>query len=160
MTVITTETSIPKRRRRPRPAVRKPIGERHVARLHLQCTSCARNGYRSRRHGGYLVPLCAKATWRDHRIPDKWWEKVNHRIHLHAKPVNLIARLIGAVTKPGDLAVDPVAGGRRASGVHGAGVLRGPSDLAGQILRDEKRGVGTGRNGSRPSAIDLLRSRR
>ena len=29
----------------------------------------------------------------------------------HAKPVNLIARLIGAVTKPGDLVVDPAAGG-------------------------------------------------
>jgi hypothetical protein len=37
-----TETSVPKRHRRPRPAVRKPIGERHVARLHLQCTSCGR----------------------------------------------------------------------------------------------------------------------
>jgi site-specific DNA-methyltransferase (adenine-specific) len=54
--------------------------------------------------------LCAKATWRDHRIPDKWWEKVDHRIHLHAKSVNLIARLIGAVTKPGDLVVGLAAG--------------------------------------------------
>ena len=35
------------------------------------------NGYRSRRCGGYLLvlqkpPLRAKATWRDHRIPDRW----------------------------------------------------------------------------------------
>ena len=32
-------------------------------------------------------------------------------IHPHAKPVDLIARLIGAVTQPGDLVVDPAAGG-------------------------------------------------
>jgi site-specific DNA-methyltransferase (adenine-specific) len=74
------------------------------------------NGYRSRRRGGYLVvlqkpPLCAKAAWRDHRIPDEWREKVDRRTHPHAKPVDLIARLIGAVTKPGDLVVDPAAGG-------------------------------------------------
>jgi site-specific DNA-methyltransferase (adenine-specific) len=73
------------------------------------------NGHRSRRHGGYLVvlqkpPLRAKATWRDHRIPDKWREKVDRRIHPHAKPADLIARLIGAVTKPGDLVLDPAAG--------------------------------------------------
>jgi len=73
------------------------------------------NGYRSRRRGGYLLvlqkpPLCAKATWTDHGIPDKWQEKVDRRIHPHAKPAGLIARLIGAVTKPGDLVVDPAAG--------------------------------------------------
>jgi site-specific DNA-methyltransferase (adenine-specific) len=73
------------------------------------------NGHRSRRRGDYLVvlqkpPLRAKATWRDHRIPDKWREKVDRRIHPHAKPADLIARLIGAVTKPGDLVVDPAAG--------------------------------------------------
>lgn len=74
------------------------------------------NGYRTRRCGGYLLvlqkpPLRAKATWRDHRIPDKWREKVDRRIHPHAKPANLIARLIGAVTQPGDLIIDPAAGG-------------------------------------------------
>jgi site-specific DNA-methyltransferase (adenine-specific) len=74
------------------------------------------NGYRSRRRGGYLVvlqkpPLRAKATWRDHGISDHWPEKVDRRIHPHAKPVDLIARLIGAVTQPGDLVVDPAAGG-------------------------------------------------
>jgi site-specific DNA-methyltransferase (adenine-specific) len=74
------------------------------------------NGYRSRRRGGYLLvlqkpPQCAKATWRDHRIPDRWREKVDRRIHPHAKPADLIARLIGAITRPGDLVIDPAAGG-------------------------------------------------
>ena len=75
----------------------------------------AGNGYRSRRRGGHLLvlqkpPLCAKATWTDHSIPDKWQEKVDRRIHPHAKPAGLIVRLIGAVTKPGDVVVDPAAG--------------------------------------------------
>jgi site-specific DNA-methyltransferase (adenine-specific) len=74
------------------------------------------NGYRSRRRGGYLLvlqkrPLRARATWHDHGIPDHWPEKVDRRIHPHAKPADLIARLIGAVTKPGDLVLDPAAGG-------------------------------------------------
>jgi site-specific DNA-methyltransferase (adenine-specific) len=74
------------------------------------------NGYRSRRCGGYLLvlqkpPLRAKATWRDHRIPDRWREKADRRIHPHAKPADLIERLIGAVTLPGDLVIDPAAGG-------------------------------------------------
>jgi site-specific DNA-methyltransferase (adenine-specific) len=73
-------------------------------------------GYRTRRCGSYLLvlqkpPPRAKATWRDHGIPDRWAEKVDHRIHPHAKPASLIARLIGAVTQPGDLVVDPAAGG-------------------------------------------------
>jgi site-specific DNA-methyltransferase (adenine-specific) len=74
------------------------------------------NGYRSRRRGSYLLvlqkpPPRAKATWRDHGIPDRWAEKVDRRIHPHAKPAGLIARLIGAVTQPSDLVVDPAAGG-------------------------------------------------
>jgi site-specific DNA-methyltransferase (adenine-specific) len=74
------------------------------------------NGYRSRRRGSYLLvlqktPPRAKATWRDHGIPDRWPEKVDRRIHPHAKPAGLIARLIGAVTQPGDLVIDPAAGG-------------------------------------------------
>ena len=73
------------------------------------------NGYRSRRRGSYLLvlqkpPLLAKATWRDHGIPDRWIEKIDRRIHPHAKPIGLIKRLIGAVTMPGDLVVDPAAG--------------------------------------------------
>jgi site-specific DNA-methyltransferase (adenine-specific) len=73
------------------------------------------NGYRSRRRGDYLLvlqkpPLAARSTWRDHGICNRWPEKVDRGIHPHIKPIGLIARLIGAVTKPGDLVVDPAAG--------------------------------------------------
>ena len=72
-------------------------------------------GYRSRRRGDYLIvlqrpPVKAKATWRDHAIPDRWAEKIDRKIHPHVKPIGLIRRLIGAVTEPGDLVVDPAAG--------------------------------------------------
>ena len=73
------------------------------------------NGYRSRRRGDYLLvlqkpPLAAKSTWRDHGIANRWLEKVDRSIHAHIKPIGLITRLIGAVTQPGDLVVDPAAG--------------------------------------------------
>jgi site-specific DNA-methyltransferase (adenine-specific) len=73
------------------------------------------NGYRTRRRGDYLLvlqkpPLIAKATWRDHGIPSRWPEKVDRKLHPHVKPIGLIARLIGAVTQPDDLVVDPAAG--------------------------------------------------
>jgi site-specific DNA-methyltransferase (adenine-specific) len=73
------------------------------------------NGYRSRRRGDYLLvlqkpPLAAKRTWRDHGIPNRWVEKVDRKIHPHVKPIELITRLIGAVTQPNDLVVDPAAG--------------------------------------------------
>ena len=72
-------------------------------------------GSRSRRRGDYLVilqkpPIKAKATWRDHAIPDRWVEKVDRKLHPHIKPVELITRLIGAITLPGELVVDPAAG--------------------------------------------------
>jgi site-specific DNA-methyltransferase (adenine-specific) len=72
------------------------------------------NGYRSRRRGDYLLilqkpPITAK-NWRDHGIPSRWPEKVDRHIHPHIKPIGLITRLIGAVTQPGDLVVDPAAG--------------------------------------------------
>jgi site-specific DNA-methyltransferase (adenine-specific) len=73
------------------------------------------NGYRSRRRGSYLLvlqkpPIVAKKTWTDHGIPDRWAEKVDRKLHAHIKPIGLIKRLIGAVTEPGDLIVDPAAG--------------------------------------------------
>jgi site-specific DNA-methyltransferase (adenine-specific) len=73
-------------------------------------------GYRARERGGYLIvlqkaPRKAKATWRDHGIPNRWVEKVDRKIHPHVKPIGLIRRLIGAATHPGDLVVDPAAGG-------------------------------------------------
>jgi site-specific DNA-methyltransferase (adenine-specific) len=73
------------------------------------------NGYRSRRRGGYLLilqkpPILAKATWRDHGIGDRWLEKVDRKAHPHVKPIELLKRVIGAVTDPGDLVIDPCAG--------------------------------------------------
>ena len=52
-------------------------------------------GGRSRRRGDYLVvfqkpPIKAKATWRDHEIPDRWAEKVDRKQHPHIKPIGLI----------------------------------------------------------------------
>jgi site-specific DNA-methyltransferase (adenine-specific) len=72
-------------------------------------------GYRVRERGDYLIalqkpPLRAKATWKDHGVPSRWAEKVDQRIHPHIKPINLIRRLVAAVTLPGELVVDPAAG--------------------------------------------------
>lgn len=55
-------------------------------------------------------PIKAKATWRDHGIPDRWAEKIDRKLHPHIKPIGLITRLIGAATSPGELVVDPAAG--------------------------------------------------
>src|SRR5262245_38544914 len=71
-------------------------------------------GKRSRRRGDYLAvlqrpPVTAK-NWRDHGIPSRWVEQVNRKIHPHVKPFGLIERLIGAVTLPRDLVIDPAAG--------------------------------------------------
>jgi len=73
-------------------------------------------GYRARCRGDFLLvlqkpPIKAKATWTDHAISDRWIEKVDRKLHPHVKPIGLIARLIDAVTQPGDLVVDPAAGG-------------------------------------------------
>ena len=90
----------------------------------LKCVDCISwdnlrpgNGYRGRRQGDYLLvlqkkPLRAKATWRDHGIRCRWHEKINKKLypHPHAKPIGLITRLIGAVTEPEDLVIDPAAG--------------------------------------------------
>ena len=71
-------------------------------------------GKRTRRRGDYLLilqkPPITPSTWQDHGIPSRWAEKVDRRIHPHAKPAGLIRRLIAAVTEPGDLVVDPAAG--------------------------------------------------
>ena len=71
-------------------------------------------GKRTRRRGDYLLiiqkPPITPSTWSDHGIPSRWSEKVDRAIHPHAKPLRLTARLINAVTRPGDLVVDPAAG--------------------------------------------------
>jgi site-specific DNA-methyltransferase (adenine-specific) len=72
-------------------------------------------GKRSRRRGDNVLalqkpPISAK-TWTDHGIPNRWPERVvRTRQFPHVKPAGLLARLIGAVTQPGDLIVDPAAG--------------------------------------------------
>src|SRR6516164_9515478 len=52
----------------------------------------------------------AKACESNHGICNRWPEKITRRIHPHTKPIGLISRLIGAVTRPGELVVDPAAG--------------------------------------------------
>ena len=71
-------------------------------------------GYRSRRRSEYLYviqksPTRAKGVWTVHDIPDVWLEKVG-RDHPHCKPVRLQAAIIGAITNPGDLVIDPASG--------------------------------------------------
>jgi site-specific DNA-methyltransferase (adenine-specific) len=76
-------------------------------------------GKRTRRQGDYLLiiqkPPITPSTWRDRGIRSRWSEKIDLRIYPrklypHAKPIGLIRRLIGALTKPSDLVVDPAAG--------------------------------------------------
>jgi site-specific DNA-methyltransferase (adenine-specific) len=77
-------------------------------------------GYRSRQVGEFLVvlqksPVRAKGIWCDHAVPNVWDEKIvkgrNGELSgIHPKPVGLQQRLIGAVTNPGDIVVDPAAG--------------------------------------------------
>jgi site-specific DNA-methyltransferase (adenine-specific) len=88
----------------------------------LKCVDCIAwdnlrpgMGKRSRRRGDFLLvlqkPPVTAANWRDHGIASRWVEKVDRRIHPHVKPIGLITRLIAAVTLPGDLVIDPAAGG-------------------------------------------------
>ena len=73
-------------------------------------------GYRTRRQIEFLSvlqksPKKAKGIWVVRNIPDIIQEKVPRRgTHPHRKPIELQARLIDAVTKPGDYVVDPAAG--------------------------------------------------
>jgi site-specific DNA-methyltransferase (adenine-specific) len=72
-------------------------------------------GYRTRRRGEHLLicqkpPRRAKGVWVDHSIPDIWPEKKIAKDHPHAKPLELQSRILLAVTRPGDLVVDPCAG--------------------------------------------------
>jgi site-specific DNA-methyltransferase (adenine-specific) len=76
-------------------------------------------GKRTRRRGDYLLiiqkPPITPPTWRDHSITSRWPEKISlkvypRKLYPHAKPIGLVSRLIGAVTVPGDLVIDPAAG--------------------------------------------------
>ena len=69
-------------------------------------------GYRTRRVGEYLLimqkpPTLAEGGWQSDNIPDVVTEKVKRIGNVHPKPVKLQARLIEAVTSPGDVVLDP-----------------------------------------------------
>jgi site-specific DNA-methyltransferase (adenine-specific) len=73
-------------------------------------------GYRTRRKCEHLLilqkaPQRAKGVWTDHGIPDVWKEGPTSLNHPHSKPLLLQSRLIAAVTRDGDVVVDPCAGG-------------------------------------------------
>ena len=72
-------------------------------------------GYRTRRVAEYLIilqkpPTQVGAGWQRDDIPDVMTERVKRIGNVHPKPVNLQARLIEAVTEPGDVVLDPAAG--------------------------------------------------
>lgn len=75
-------------------------------------------GYRTRRSFELLLvlqkpPRRAKGIWTIRNIPDCWTEKItaeSRRIHPHRKPLGLQKALIQAVTKPGEVVLDPAAG--------------------------------------------------
>lgn len=72
-------------------------------------------GRRARCYTEYLVvaqkePTRAKDVWTDNSLPDCWLEQSDRSDHPHAKPHQLTERLIRAVTKRGDMVVDPCAG--------------------------------------------------
>lgn len=72
-------------------------------------------GYRTRRQSEHLIilqkkPKRAKDIWTVHDIPDVWREKIIDLKHTHQKPANLQERLIEAVSKKGDVILDPAAG--------------------------------------------------
>lgn len=55
-------------------------------------------------------PARAKGCWTDHAIRDCWPEMADGRAHPHAKPFQIVDRLIRAATRRDDLVVDPCAG--------------------------------------------------
>ena len=77
------------------------------------------NGYRTRRTNEYLMvyqkaPKSTKSWIRTPSVPDTWTEKIpnpkSKTLHPHRKPIGLTARLIGVVTEPGAIVLDPCAG--------------------------------------------------
>ena len=79
--------------------------------------------YRTRRRAEYCVvlqkqPRKAKGVWMVHNIPDVisedipevFPERVSRREHPHAKPLDLQAELLAAVSHEGDYVIDPAAG--------------------------------------------------
>jgi len=72
-------------------------------------------GARSRHQCEFLMtfqknPKRAKGIWNDRGIRDVWSEAVT-KTHPHSKPVGLQTRMIECLTQPGDVVLDPCAGG-------------------------------------------------
>lgn len=76
-------------------------------------------------------PRRAKGVWTDRGIMDCWPESADRSAHAHAKPAALTYRLIRCLTKPGDLVVDPCAGGY---GVLAACQASGRSFVGGDLI--------------------------
>ena len=73
-------------------------------------------GRRARCQSEYLIiaqkpPIIAKGMWADRTLKDTWSELPQKWRHPHAKPIGLTTALIKAVTSPGDIVIDPCAGG-------------------------------------------------
>lgn len=81
-------------------------------------------------------PRRAKGIWTDHGIMDCWPESADRKRHPHAKPIQLIYRLIRCVTKTGDLVVDPCAGGY---GVLDACKASGRNFMGGDIVDETEK---------------------
>jgi site-specific DNA-methyltransferase (adenine-specific) len=56
-------------------------------------------------------PVRAEGIWKNRGIPDICSAKADKSRHPHAKPVPMLQALIECVTEPGDIVVDPAAGG-------------------------------------------------
>lgn len=72
-------------------------------------------GYRTRNKCEFLLvlqkaPIKVKDVWTVHNIPNVIKEKVTNKEHPHQKPITLQTRLIEAVTKKGDIVLDPAMG--------------------------------------------------
>lgn len=93
-------------------------GADELQRVDLLCWNGLRpgNGKRFRCVSQYAViiqkkPIKAAGCWTDHRMRDCWPEHSDRALHPHAKPAQLLERLIRATTKQGDMVIDPCAGG-------------------------------------------------
>lgn len=72
-------------------------------------------GARFRGQSEYAVlvqkaPFAAKGAFVDRGFPDTLPEAVDKSVHPHAKPIGITLRMIKALSKRGDLVVDPCAG--------------------------------------------------
>ncbi|MDO8535061.1 MAG: DNA methyltransferase [Xanthobacteraceae bacterium] len=56
-------------------------------------------------------PRRAEGIWKNRSLPDVVRAKANRTRHPHAKPIPFLQSLIECVTEPGDIVVDPCAGG-------------------------------------------------